>query len=156
LPSRAVILENDLGRVAHPDHLRLGRRALTLVDDHLTRPIQAGQPTMGWEGDHRLALYVDQRRGEWVLVRLEASGVYGVVATTDPAALALSPVDVVGQLIAHLVAHDVRRGFDPLAAVETHNAARERAADVAFEDQVANDVAPRLRHAFRKDLGAHW
>lgn len=155
MPSRPV-LENHLGRVGHPEHLRLGPRALTLVDDHLTRPIQQGQATMGWEGDERLALYVDQRRAEWVLVRLEAVGAYAVVAITDPAALELSPVDVVGQLIAHLVAHDVRRGFDPLADVEAHNAARDRALDADFADAIGNDVAPRLRHAFRRDLGAHW
>jgi len=156
VPPRAVILENHLGKVAHPDHLRLGSRALTLVDDHLTRPLQTGQPTMGWEGDHRLALYIDQRRGEWVLVRLEATGTYGIVATTDPVARALSPVDVVGQLIAHLVDHDVRRGFDPLVDVDTHNAARDRALDAAFDDRITNEVGPRLRHAFRRDLGAHW
>jgi len=64
--------EHDLGRVRHPDHLVVAGRNLTLVDDPLVAPLAAGYPPLGWEGDPRLALYIDRLRGEWVLVRFEA------------------------------------------------------------------------------------
>jgi hypothetical protein len=143
--------EHDLGRVRHPDHLAVAGRNLTLVDDPLVAPLAAGYPPLGWEGDGRLALYIDRRRGEWVLVRFEADATYRIVANTDFMAQHLPPADVVGQLIAFLVSHDSRRGFDALVAVDAHNARTEAAAEAALVDEMTNEVAPRLRHAFRKD-----
>ncbi len=147
--------EAEVPATVHPDHLRIGIRRLRLVDDELTRRIQTGYPTLGWEGDARMALYIDARGGEWVLVRLEHDGVYRITTTTDPVALALAPIDVIGQLVAWLVDHDGRRGFDPLVAAMSANADRAARLDADFDDEMANDIAPRLRHALKRDLGAH-
>lgn len=148
--------EHDLGRIAHPDHLVVTGRALTLIDDPLVAPLGDGYAPLGWEGDARLALYIDRRRGEWVLVRLEADATYRIVATTDLLAQHLAPVDVVGQLVSFLVTHDARRGYDVVADIDAHNARTEAAAEADHAEFVAGELAPRLRHALRRDLGAHF
>lgn len=147
--------EHDLGRVAHPDHLVVAGRLLSLIDDPLVAPLGGGYAPLGWEGDRRLALYIDRRRGEWVLVRLEVDATYRIVATTDLVAQHLAPVDVVGQLISFLVSHDARRGYDVVADIDAHNAGVDAANDADHADFVAGELAPRLRHALRRDLGAH-
>ena len=143
--------EQTVERVAHPDVLRLGGRHLLLVDDPFTRPIQDGHPTLGWEGDARLALYVDQPNKQWVLVRLERDGVYRITATTDLASVAHAAIDIVGQLVTFLVEHDIRRGYDVVADIDAHNDARERRLDDDFSDFILGEAGPRLKHALRKD-----
>lgn len=151
MSSRAIILEQPVDTTVHPDHLTIGKRQLHLVDDPLTRCIAGGYPTLGWEGDPRMALYVDGPNGQWVLVRLEADGVYRISTITDPVALNMPPVDVIGQLIVWLVAHDGRRGYDAYNDMEAKNARREAEIDAKFEDEMTNDSFPRLRHAFKRD-----
>ena len=146
----AVLLENNLGRVRHPEHLRLFGRSLTLIDDPVTRPIAEGHPAMGWEGDGRLALYADPVAKQWVLVRLELDGQYRRVAGTTLHATHTGAIDIVGQLIGFLVSHDTRRGFDVIADVDRHNNALERRHEAELSDRVVNDLAPRLRHALVK------
>lgn len=143
-------------RIAHPDHLVLGRRRMTLVEGPGVDPIQKGHPALGWEGDERFALYVDRTSAEWVLVRLEADGRYRVSATTDPVAHSISAIDVVGHLIRWLVEHDCARGYDPYADVVAHNDRREAELDAAFSDRIVNDLAPRLAHALRRDGVDGW
>lgn len=147
--------EHDLGRVAHPEHLRLGARRLVLIDDPFVARLADGDPTMGWEGDARLALYVDSAAGEWLLVRLETDGTYRISAVTDMGATGLSGVDLVGHLVSFLVTHDGHRGYDPLAEIDANNAAVEAAADAQLEDWVSGEGADLLAHALRADLGAH-
>lgn len=143
--------ETTYDRVAHPDVLTIGKRSLLLVDEPLTRPIQDGHPTLGWEGDARFALYIDGRTKQWVLVRLEADGVYRITTETDMGAVGKGAIDVVGELIVFLVTHDQRRGFDVIRAIDSHNEARERDLDRRHSDFVLNEVAPRLKHALRRD-----
>lgn len=80
--------------------------------DHWTSPeverivhkMHHGDPTIGWEGDPRLALYHD--RDCWVLERLEADGQMRPVCRSKPG-LALDE-----RLLIRLMEHDHRRGFD--------------------------------------------
>lgn len=147
--------ELTLARVVHPDHLVIGDCHLTLIDDPLVAPIGDGYAPLGWEGDRRLALYVDRRRGSWVLVRLEADQQYRIAARTDVVAQALAPVDIVGHLISFLVTHDSRRGYDAVAEIDRHNARTEAANEAALVDHLEHELTPRLHHALRRDLGAH-
>lgn len=151
-----TVVEDDLSGIRHPDHLRLGRRHLALVDDELVSPLQRGDGLIGWEGDPRLALYIDAAAGEWVLVRLEVDRRYRIAAVTDPVAAGMGPVDVVGHLIAWCVTHDRNRGYDPAAVVLAANDAREVELDRQRDDLVVGELAPRLRHALKSDLGAHF
>lgn len=150
--------EHALGRVAHPEYLRLPGRpaAITLIDDPLIAPLHDGYGPLGWEGDPRLAVYVDGNARSWILVRLEADGQYRPVAETGLGAAHVAPVDIVGQLIQFLVTHDSRRGYDPLADADRHNALLEAEQERQLSDRVVNDLAPRLRHALRKDGVDGW
>lgn len=153
-----VLREHTLDLVDHPEYLRLPRRGgvLQRIDDPLVAPIRDGYPPLGWEGDARYALYADPQRKSWVLVRLEGDGVYRPEAETTFAAAGVGAIDVVGQLLQFLVSHDTRRGYDVVADVDAHNAALDREQDRVFSDRVVNDLAPRLRHALRKDGVDGW
>lgn len=155
-PRGAAVLEPTYahGEVDHPEHLRLDGRTLTRIDDPLVAKITHGDPTMGWEGDLRFALYAGP--GQWVLVRLEHDNVYRRTATTTLGAVGHGAVDIVGQLVAFLVSHDTRRGFDPAAHVQAHNDRRDAALDAEHDDFVADEIAPKLRWAVKRDLGAHF
>src|SRR5690606_13484044 len=73
-------------QIAHPEWVD-GRR-LWLdpeVRDVVTR-LRDGDPTRGWEGDPRLALYFIPGSRQWELMRLEADGEYRTVARSKPGA----------------------------------------------------------------------
>src|SRR5262245_3085709 len=55
-----TMLEPELGRIEWPLILRIGRAHLYLVDDTdpTLTPLWEGDPTLGWEGDERLRVYV--------------------------------------------------------------------------------------------------
>lgn len=139
-----------------PDPLRLGEggsgntraRQLTLIEDPLVSPIQKGEPILGWEGDERMALYVDHLTGEWLLVRFEHDGVYRVVVGVSIDAY--SGHEIVPFLITWIVEHDTRRGFDPISSVIEHNA-RLDAENQSGLDALASEAADRVAHGIRKD-----
>ncbi|MGH9266732.1 MAG: hypothetical protein ACRD0D_00990 [Acidimicrobiales bacterium] len=149
----------------HPDPLRLPcahhgarggassrcRRCLVLerIDDPLVAPLAEGCPVLGWEGDRRLCLYADRLRSRWALMRLEADGRYRISRVTGMAAV--GGVDLVGALLLWLVAHDRRRGYDPMAEVAAAEAAVERAGDAELDDWALNEGSPRLRRALEAD-----
>lgn len=142
--------ENDLGAVAHPDPLRTAdtRRELTLIIDPLTERLTKGDPTLGWEGDRRLALYLDVPGRTWELWRLESDGIYRPCIRLS--ADTWRGPEVVAEMVVRLRATDVRRGFDPLVAVTRITDARERADDVALADFTA-EAASRFVHGLRRD-----
>lgn len=73
-----------------------------------------GHPTMGWEGDERLALYRGPEH-RWELWRLCEDNVMRMICRSKPdQKLGLD-------LIARLVEHDARRGVDPAELVIVHN-----------------------------------
>jgi hypothetical protein len=144
------VRELTLGRIRHPDPLRLNewdRDARELIEDPVADRLTKGDPTLGWEGDDRLALYINRTRGTWELVRLERDGQYRITMALPGF---VRGHDAVGQMVMQLVGTDVRRGFDP------HKAVVERAVAVEREkqrraDDFHDETAERLRHAFRKD-----
>jgi len=139
--------ENTLGRVKHPDPLRLGGRTLERIDDPLVRPLQDGYPPLGWEGDERMCLYADRQHSQFLLVRLEWDGQYRIEKTTTITAGTISPVDLVAQLIADIVESDHHRGHNPYSAVAAANEAVEAEADREIADW-AGEQARQLRRAF--------
>lgn len=142
--------EHTLGKVKHPEFLRLSpwdTDVRELVEDPVADKLAKGDPIFGWEGDDRLALYINRTLGEWQLVRLESDGQYRITTTVPGIRRGH---DVVAGLVLWLVESDVRRGFDPHLAVVTHAVKRERAKESAFDDFEA-EAAERLAHGLAKD-----
>jgi hypothetical protein len=111
----------------------------TLIDK-----LHHGDPVRGWEGDPRLAVYWNPPH--WEVMRLEHDGQYRMVCRSGPNV----PFDE--RLIDALVAHDRQRGYQLHGGVVDNNErikARHRA---ALDEQLAEDVGPRLRHALRSEL----
>lgn len=136
--------------ILHPQYQQ-GKRLWTdpEVADIVQR-LHYGDPTLGWDGDPRLALYY-LPDGRWELQRLEADGEYRVVCRSRPG-LALD----LG-LIRHLVAHDMRKkaAEDLLAAVDKANEAAEKARRAPLEDKAA-EAFERVAHGLVKDVGHHY
>lgn len=142
--------EHTLGKVRHPDFLRLGpwdTDVRELVEDPVADKLAKGDPLFGWEGDDRLALYINRTRGEWTLARLEHDGQYRI-ATTVPGIRRGN--DVVAGLVLWLVESDTRRGFDPHLAIVEHHTKRERAKESALDD-FESEAAERVAHGLVKD-----
>lgn len=141
----------------HPETLRLesfdGVTHLQRVDHPVASPLRDGAPTLGWEGDHRLQMYVDLKCDVWVLVRLEWDGEYRVV-TVSPTGQQLNE-EQVNRLIVRLVGHDTRRGFDVKAAVDANNAALD-AEKARVEGDKVDAIADRLGWGLKKDVGYHY
>ena len=150
-----VPLENTLsGLVFHPETLRLdspvGVDHLQRVDHPCTARLEDGDPTLGWEGDARLCLYLNYADRRWVLIRLENDGEYRVV-TVSPPDQVLNEAEI-AKLIMRLVAHDSRRGVDVKAMSDAHNA-QVKAAVEAEESEKREKLAEKLAWGIQKDLG---
>lgn len=134
--------EQTLTKVWHPEVV--DGRTLWLapeVQDFVDR-LHNGDPTLGWEGDPRLALY---RVGDrWEIWRLERDNEYRLVMRSRPGAKLSS------EAIKVLIAHDTRRGYDPATALYEHNRKIYEAADKQFEDRL-DDLSDKLDWALKKD-----
>lgn len=147
---RELPREAYLGRIEHP----LGLHGAVRVDHPVVDAIQQG---IGWwEGDPRLALYADAKRGMWLLYRLEHDGVYrleGHQRQPLPGQRGMTlGEDLLNTILTHYAEHDLRRGFDPIAQLDAHNDAREAQLDAELSDFAVNDFADRFRFALRKEL----
>ena len=142
--------EITLGRLKHPDFLRLSAwdtDIRELVDDPVVDRLTKGDPIFGWEGDDRLALYINRTQGVWELVRLEHDNQYRT-ATTVPGIR--RGHDVVAGLVLWLVESDTRRGFDPHLAIVEHHTKRDRAKESALSD-FEEEAADRVVHGLERD-----
>lgn len=142
------------GRVLHPEFLRLehpfGVSPLRLLDTPILKPLHDGAPDLGWAGDPRFAVYMDEELCKPVFVRLEADGEYRIMAHAP--AYTIINNEWVNKLIRRLVALDTRRaGNDPAARVDAHNAKVAAEHRRQYEDRVENDLADRLKWALKKD-----
>lgn len=142
--------EHTLGKVKHPEFLRLApwdTDVRELVEDPVADKIAKGDPIFGWEGDDRLALYINRTLGEWQLVRLESDGQYRITTTVPGIRRGF---DVVAGLVLWLVESDVRRGFNPHLAIVEHQVKKERAKEAAT-DEFEQEAAERVVHGLIKD-----
>jgi hypothetical protein len=150
-PSREATLVDSS---PHPVTLRLGDNQpdeMVRVDDPVLAPLFFGAPDLGWEGDHRLAVYAWPRERAFLLVRLEQDNRYRGVKLL-PTEHPLSPANV-NAVCRWLVASDSRRGHDPTAAVAAANEAVDASASARHDEWMAEDMTPRLSHALARDLG---
>ena len=105
--------ELTLSTVYHPEFIDNG--TWQRVDHPTVQRITDGDPTLGWEGDQRLVVYLHLEAQAFVLWRLESNGEYlpvghfGLGSDITPAG--------VNETIRRLIEVDSRRGFDPYADV---------------------------------------
>jgi hypothetical protein len=126
--------------LVHPEILNGKQRWISNEVKEIAHKLQYGDPVLGWEGDPRLALYLEDR-GSWVVERLENDGQYRTVCRSRQGL----PLD--DRLILRLMEHDHRRGFDPVAFNTDDNSV-----DTAAEDRM-REMHERVYHAAAKDLG---
>lgn len=142
--ARVPVLREETFTSSHPDILHGN---LVRVDHEIVDRLQRGQGF--WNGDPRLCLYCNVGEDRWELWRFEADGKYRCAARS-PIGMRLGE-DLYNDIVTHLVQIDVRRGYDPIDDLESHETALDRALDAEFSDQVQGDIADRLHHALKKD-----
>lgn len=138
--------ENSFDARDHANVMPSG--AAILVDpramDALLDRLQNGDSTRGWEGDPRFTLAwnrVDQR---WELWRRESDEAYRMFARSKPGHP--FPIDIIDEI----VAHDVRRGYDPKRDIDAHNAAVD--AEAAYQrSQRRGPSLEKLAWALKRD-----
>jgi hypothetical protein len=140
-----AIREDTSRGLLHPEWVAGRRLWMDSAMTGLISKLHYGDPVRGWEGDPRLAVYWVPP--VWEVMRLEHDGRYRLVCRSQPHV----PFDE--RLIDALVAHDRRRATVSLAdEIEGHNERREAEVRAEANEHIAEEVAPRLRHAFRKEL----
>lgn len=97
--------------------------------------------------DPRVSLVRNTELDRWELWRLCEDGVPRRVGSRSGARVPHGAT-----LVAHLAEHDTQRGYDPIAAVDAHNAAVDRERDRVFDD-FAEEHADKLAHALGRDTG---
>lgn len=133
--------------IDHAEYLPDGR-ALWVAPEvqDIQRRLREGDPTLGWEGDNRLALYRGEGDDRWYLYRLEADGQYRMVLRSKPEVSLIT-------LIPWLVKHDSRSGYDAAAEVDAANA--KLVADLeATEHEQAVEIISKVIWGINRDLGA--
>lgn len=134
--------ELTLTGIAHPEFIG---DEWQLVDHPTVRPIQQGEPTLGWEGDERLAMYLHKPTQSFVLWRLERNEQYEPICHSQKE---LTPA-AINMLIRRLIEIDGRRGANPLAVVENSIIAHERELARVRQDAVA-DFADKLEYGLSR------
>ena len=114
--------ELTLARIFHPQFID---NDWIRVDHPVTDPIANGMPTVGWEGDPRLVVYLHKPTETFVLWRLEHDEEYRAVATLEGD---ITP-ESINKCCTRLVEIDQRRGFDAYKTVMD----AQDAADIAAE-----------------------
>jgi len=144
----ATTSELTLHVVIHPDPLPKYPHKILVVHptvDVLTK----GAPALGWEGDNRLAVYLDTMVQRFQLWRLEHDNQYRLTAQLPPNAQ-ITP-ETMNSLIERLVQHDAHRGFDANREVAAAAAKADAANDKMLSEVVTEHIAPKLRWAMIKD-----
>lgn len=108
--------------------------------------LQCGDPTKGWAGDPMMFMMKSMDGTRWELWRLEDDGVERMVCRSAPGI----PFDE--RLIEQLVATDRRRFKKSLFdQIKEKNDRHEAAVRSENDTYIAEEVAPRLRWAAKKD-----
>lgn len=119
------------------------------VQDIVDR-LQNGDPSIGWEGDPRLALYRTEDH-RWELWRLEESGQMVMVCRSKPG------LGLDARLILQLMRHDARRGNDALKVLQSivdHNDRLEERREAEAVDALMG-AREKVDWSLLKDLGEH-
>lgn len=144
--------------IMHPEIIRdsLGNvKQLWLEPEvqHIVDLLHNGDPLKGWEGDPRLALYLESdgtggRGSRWVLERYCEDGTYQVVCRSRPGV-------GLDTLIPHLVAHDTWKQKNHmmkfLDKIEKEQESREK----ELAERMVEPLE-RVYHAIGKDLGNNY
>ena len=128
--------------LVHPTIINGRQQWVSPEVEELVRKMHYGDPTIGWQGDPRLALYYSREEQVWVVERLEADGQYRTVCRSRPG-LALD-----NSLFMHLMAHDMRNGFSAEDAAEGSEKPMDE--DKRLEVQ---EMLERVYYGAAKDLG---
>ena len=140
-------------QVLHPEYKGSARLWQDPEVSDIVHKLHYGDPTLGWDGDPRLALYLERTPAgqRWVLERLEADGKYRKVCQARPG------VALDNSLVMHLVAHDLREQKEGefLAHLDRLNEKVERAQQSAAEEKM-QEAFERVAYALDKDVGYHY
>lgn len=129
--------------LAHP--IVIGDRYLWLDGDIITK-LHHGDPTIGWEGDERLAVYFDQATERWEIWRLEDDNEYRRVCRSQPRAMFDERV------LWDLCQWDrQRRTVSIHDEIAEHNDRLDRERRRAADDEMREEIIPRLRRAIERD-----
>lgn len=142
------VRENSSTGLVHPTHLEGREIWLDPEVKQLVHKLHYGDPTLGWEGDPRLAIYRTVDR-VWELWRLEFDNQYRLVCRSKPG------LSLDNRLILQLVAHDAQRGYNPGAEVTAHNQQLERTRDAEGDAKLAQTME-KVYWAANKDIGHHY
>jgi hypothetical protein len=132
--------------LSHPTWVDGRRLWIDGAMQDLIHKLHHGDPTIGWEGDERLAVYFNDDTKCWEVMRLEDDGIYRLVARSKPG------VTFDERFLVRLCETDRQRRKVSLhdEIVATNEAIDQRRQD-QLDEYVAEEVAPRLRHAILKD-----
>lgn len=132
--------------ITHPEWVNGRRLWMDTPMRDLIHRVRFGDPVKGWEGDARLDLYWDGLNHRFELWRLEDDEEYRFVCRSGEG------VSFDDRIIDALIAWDGRRRLTPIEQqVIEHNTRVDEDKAARQEEWVAEDLAPRLHHAFRKD-----
>jgi hypothetical protein len=120
---------------------------LLWVNRDVVDKITYGDPVIGWEGDDRLAVFLECRNPEiWAIYRLEDDNKWRHVVRTEPGI----PFDE--RVLHWLCQHDTRKNdIDLDKLVKEANEKVEAERDAKIDEWENEEIFPRLKHAMRKD-----
>jgi hypothetical protein len=132
--------------ITHPEWVHGRRLWMDTPMRDLIHRMRFGDPVKGWEGDPCLELYFDGSAERFEVWRLEDDGEYRFVCRSAVGV----PFDE--RIIDALISWDNRRRSVPLEqTVMDRNQRRDDDISARRDEWVAEEAAPRLHHAFRKD-----
>jgi len=133
--------------LAHPEWVAGRRLWMDTPMRDLIHRVRHGDPVKGWEGDDRLGLYWNGPDERFELWRLEDDGQYRFVCRSGPG------VGFDERVIDALIGMDrQRRRVSVHDEIVANNTAVEAANEAQMNEWVAEEMAPRLHHAFREDV----
>lgn len=117
------------------------------MDSGLIDALHKGYPPLGWEGDPNLFLAWNRQTQRMELWRWNDvyQGKASLIMRSKPG---MRVADM--NIIHFLVQHDTRRGYDPVADIQKHNAATRKAHLETQRDKMG-EAADRVLHGFLKD-----
>lgn len=139
--------EPSLAGLSHPEWVDGRRLWMDTPMRDLIQRIRFGDPVKGWEGDERLALYWNEIERRFELWRLEDDNEYRFVCRSGID----MPLDE--RVIDGLLSMDRHRQARSLHdRIVANNEAVDAARARETEEWIAEEMAPRLQHAFRRDM----